>query len=370
MVIVNAFKLMFSNLSMVWKLLLYYLIVSLIAAALFFAFIVPVVSDLVVRMESTGFFSNINLFFTQFFTMDSALQATVAQLRDNLDEIVAIFAENYASVIVSASVLVAIFLCFRYLSRLSEYPMMTVLSGYMSEQSRHSFTGTFVKTLGKSSAMQAAITLLSFLVDAVIVILLFLFSGFALRMMGVFALTFISAATILLVSLKLTFFSLWRPYIAVAGLRPVKALSVSMAQAVSNFFRIFTQVLFGVFMIVVFNVAAAFFTCGAGLVVSLPATVVILNLFQLVLYYTLNNKRYYTDYQTVTMSKMEVGYYSVEEFLQSQSTDSSDDGVSENSNAIAEADKLTDAVKSDTQSADTGEDNPLAAAPDTDIDNT
>ena len=188
----------------------------------------------------------------------------------------------------------------------------------MCEHSRHSFVGTFLKTFKKSVLLQVAIVLLSIFVDALMAILMFWLSGLFLRFMGVSALLFISACGIFIYSVRCTFFSLWRPYTVVEGINPIKAFSKSLSVATKHFFKIFSQILVGVVLLMSFNVCVAFFTCGAGLVVSLGASLVIVSLYQLVLYYSINNKRYYIDNQTVTKTKIEKNYLSVEEILEAE----------------------------------------------------
>ena len=76
---------------------------------------------------------------------------------------------------------------------------------------------------------------------------------------------------------------------------PFRALGISIKMALSRFARVFSSALLVVLTIVFVNLFVAFFTVFAGLVVTIPASVVFVCSFSLVNYFAINNKSFYVS---------------------------------------------------------------------------
>lgn len=305
MIYKNSLKILFSNFDIVWKTILYYLLVFLITGGLCFLCINPIYKLLEDCGIITGFLtiysdflSNLNL--TEFFvSLNELVEQLGLVLKDNLRVVWINF----------AGLGITIFFVRVFLNNLTIMASCNSLHYYMGSMNKHGFYASFRETFGRNIKAQLACFLVMFPLDVIyiglFVLCLKLFS--ISFVMSIFAIILIIVGFALLISFKYSLFAGWIPTMCVMNYGVFKSLKTS----VKNMFRIFPKVFSNAFGIVVTivlsNVLIGTFTFMVGLILTVPASYLLYSIFGMVVTYEGQGMRYYIDvYNVITPKKKEI----------------------------------------------------------------
>ncbi len=289
MIFRNSIRLLLTNFSTVWKVLVYYLCCVALTIGVSYLLAEPIVRELTEGGVFADFFAIINNFFnnnptTTTFTISEVLNRAWQIIITNIQ-----FKLNFIFLVLW------LFFFFPYLLDLCQLAIGDVLYGYMTSQVKYSFTGRMITNIGKS----AVFSLVRFAV-----LLAFNLASFGLLVLavslastGVFAniILAIGVLTLLLtfVSFKQTLFACWMPALAVLGVGPLKALKQNFKTVFRNFFSIYSNILLLCVLSVVVNLIFCVFTASISLIITLPLTVFTFAVFQMVAYFTSQGMRFY-----------------------------------------------------------------------------
>lgn len=294
MFIKNTFKIMLSAFSNVWKILLYKTVIILAAFGLIFGLVMPTVFTVLNAISQTGIFENIKNLISAFFSRAEGFSEVVTALKESI-EASSITLKNYADrLFITYIILFCIFLFAAIISSLSKLALTDVVNGEMSSVAKYRFMSRFVINLGKSlrlSLLSIFVVYPAYIILAVVVWAVF---SFLFNYIGVFALFFAAITFILLLAVVQSFFSGWQPQIIVKGTGIFESIGLSFKCIRKNYFKICGSYVVIDILVLFSNIMLAFFTCGIGLIVSLPVTVLFYTCYRMVLYYELNNLKYYS----------------------------------------------------------------------------
>lgn len=298
----NSLRILFSNFSMVWKILVYYLVCALTTFSIATIFSLPLVNTL----KANNFFETLK---TEYASL--GLNFNVASILNTIyvtaQEFFNIVGNNLGTVLVSfILVLFVVFVFGGFLFGLSDLAITEVLNGYMSSNANYTFMGAFVRTFKKSAQLQ----LTKLIINLPITIVIFTLIGFTLPLLNVtnavvafLAPFFIILLFTLLVSLHLTAFSGVTPAICVHDAPVFKGYQLGFRAVGRRFYKTLSTS-FGL-VLTIFSVNLFFFslTSGASLVITLPASIFLLAIFPMVMYYGSMGMRYYVDPETILSPK-------------------------------------------------------------------
>ena len=322
MLIVNSLKVFFNNLSVMWKMILYHFIVLVVTLALFFGLVYPQVSDAYAVLEQTGVVEHLQTLFKQIISVDQNIFDTLVRLRSSLDESFAVLQANTSGVGILVLWICLILLFYRLMIGLGQLPAYELVRANMDAQAKYSFTVTYLKMFKRSLLAQVCILLVSVPIDLLIAIALYYLSGFLISSgLGIFAFFFLTAILIILWSAKNTLFALWCPFMVTEKLNPVRAFSKSVSKVVRKYFKIFSYVIIVLILTILVNVGIGFFTCGSGIILTIPASLLIYYIFDMVLFYTIHSKRFSVDSSNIVKTRMDNDFYSTEEMIEQEKTD-------------------------------------------------
>lgn len=292
----NAFKMILSKFGYVWVLLLYIVIAGAIVTGLSVPFAVPVVRAF--RQAGVG-------------KMISTLYANVTHMRNaetwaaQLGEIWRVMRTTLVSdrtAVINTVLLFSLVLtvAYRFVIGLYELPLCIVLEGAMSSNARIGFVGRFISGIGKSACFVLVKMLYTIVADALICGSVYgvlkLCGALHLRLLAPFAVTIV---LLILLGLRYTFICMWAPDIAVRDRGIFASFAFSCKRAAKHFGSVFSSYLCAWTVIIAFNFLLGVFTFGAGLILTVPLSVLFLRLLNMTVYYGKNGKRYYVDYATV-----------------------------------------------------------------------
>lgn len=293
----NSVKLLFSNFATVWKLLLYYLIITLIGVGL----VAPVFSSVVEVFRSHNFFevlvdllttfnlgTNILSIFASFGTVISTLVACI------LD-----FFVIHTWLAVYLTFLFVVLLPFLY--ELGGIAAGEILYGYMSSQAQVNFTGRIFSSVRKSFKYILAKLLIATPIN--ILIFFLIYKVFALTALGgtiKFAVPLIITVVLcLLVTLRLVLFAGWLPALIVNDCGVWSAFARGIRAVGRRFFRTFSTML----VFVLLNICIDVLFGSIAFLLLVPLGVYFVYIIDFVMFYGSQGMRYYVDADTIISPK-------------------------------------------------------------------
>ena len=289
MIFRNTFRLLFSNFSNVWKVLVYYCICIILTFCVCGALAYPII----VKLSDAKVFESFAEAVNGIFASSPELTATRFQnVTDTAWSILSGSRHLFANyIIVSIWMLVV----FPFTLDLAQLPMGEVLYGYMTSQTKYGFTGRFIKTIGKSaeySVIRLLVTLPFNIASIAIVYFMIKLATFGNPLFLVLDILLLSLLFVVL-TLKYSLLSCWMPAISVLDLNVFEALSLNFRCIKRRFASIFSTGLLLVLIAFVFNLIFGVFSFTVSFVVSLPLTAFVFVIFQMVSFFSAQGMRFY-----------------------------------------------------------------------------
>lgn len=293
---INAIKITFSRISLVFKVLLYDVIVAGIMIAICAGVLLPQFSEVAGEVGKLaigdGFIADINIWLEG----GIKLSEVFSGLYQDFAQVIAIVGSNLLS-LTFVTIIVAVLVA-KFLIGLRTLPTYDILDSYMTESSNYYFMGNLMHNLGRSSKFSGLQMLFSLPFDVAIIAIIYFGIGLLFDVVGIFALPLIIMLIVCLFALKNTVFYFWIPSI-VQGNSMLKGFGKSVKLAFKHFSDIFLSQITYLLFVVVFGVLAFITTFGAGLLLVGPLLFIVLSAMKLAKYYDVKKMRYYVTVDKV-----------------------------------------------------------------------
>ncbi len=301
----NSIKIVFSNFSIVWKSLLYFLLLFAVVALLLYFAINPIYS----LLQKSGFVQNVLDVYAEFLGSLN-FSAFLASANDLSMQLADIFLDNMSSIWIN---FFGIAFIIGFVSvvgtNLVVYPMSNSLNYYMGSINNYSFFTSFSDTFGKS----LKISVLKYLVSLPVDFIIFAVFWFSLKLFnsGVWVISFLAPFIIvlllvLLLALKSSLFACWIPIMVTMNYNVWKSLGVGIKTAFRYFWKVYGTAVGVILTVIVLNVFLGLFTFGVGFILSIPISFLLFSAFGMVVTFEGVGNRYYVDvYNVVTPQKKE-----------------------------------------------------------------
>lgn len=293
----NSVKLLFSNFATVWKLLLYYLIITLIGVGL----VAPVFSSVVEVFRSHNFFEVLVDLLTTF-NLGTNILSIFASFGTVISTLVACILDYFVIhtwLAVYLTFLFVILLPFLY--ELGGIAAGEILYGYMSSQAQVNFTGRIFSSVRKSFKYILAKLLIATPIN--ILIFFLIYKVFALTALGgtiKFAVPLIITVVLcLLVTLRLVLFAGWLPALIVNDCGVWSAFARGIRAVGRRFFRTFSTML----VFVILNICIDVLFGSIAFLLLVPLGVYFVYIIDFVMFYGSQGMRYYVDADTIISPK-------------------------------------------------------------------
>ncbi len=312
MLFVNAFRLLIDNFSLTFKYLLYKLIIGAVCIGLAAALIVPNVSFLFESAELSSLSALIKDFLQALVSGDTEfLNGFPSRFKDavsSLGELISAQTGRLVFVVVSA---VVVLLLYRFLSGLGNFVLGGLIDDKMSSYAKTPFSASFIKNLGKASLWQLIYVPVTFLYDAAVLALCYVFFLILLNIIS-FALFATAIALMLSVTLflasqavKLTLFNGIVPAVVSGRMRLSAAIGAGLKESCKHFGSLFATYLVTGLIILWAGASGALCTFGAALVLIVPMAFLMLVCIQFVSHYTFGKKKYFLAEDKIVSPKEE-----------------------------------------------------------------
>lgn len=298
MPIYHSLSILLNRYALVFKIIMYFLIVTLLLGIIALAILSPALSGVLEQIESTGFFSKVLEGLRELISGNPHSQETLQEVNGIWSSIVNSFTPRVQTTVLVVVIVFVILTKFIY--SLAYISYSDIINNFMSSNARYGFISNFISNLKRSLVYGLLNLVTSFPYDiAVLVSGYFIFIGITKAINFLVALPILMIYICILMSLKSTLFSGWLP----GMVRDNKKIHVALRESASSVKKIFINA-FGIYVVAYF-LAAMFIvlsfisTFGAGLIISIPTAITFFITLESVIYYNATNHKYYINEKTI-----------------------------------------------------------------------
>lgn len=319
----HAFHVFVDNFSVIYKQLLYRLVILIVSGAICIAGVYPFIRTLINSAQFNNLVDGINGF------INNLLNGQVTELASLSEKVQTAYAEliellntKLSQAVLSGLLLLLIVVIAKWFMGLGNYATASVINDKMALRAKQPFLGTLIRNLKSASVYNAVYVPLSVLYDLIVVVATFFLFLVLLNNVVYFliCLFLFVLAVVFAITVKMTFTSDWLPALIRGKMKQREAIKYTFSRKGKNTFNVMSN--FAVIVLIIFalNVAAFLLTLGAGLLITVPSSYAIIICFELVNYYDREEIKYSIDKNTI-ISPAKERPLSREEFFRGDTND-------------------------------------------------
>lgn len=298
MPIYHSLSILLNRYALVFKIITYFLIVTLLLGIIAVSILAPALSGVTEQIQVNGFFEKLLQGVRELITGNPHSQESLQEVYNIWNKIVDSFTPKMFTTIVV--VLVVFLILAKFIYSLAYISYSDIINNFMSSNARYGFISNFISNLKRSLlyGLLSLVTIFPYEL-AVLVSGYFIYVGLSKITSFLIALPILMIYICILMSLKSTIFSGWLP----GMVRDNKKIHVALRESTSSIKKIFISA-FGIYIVAYF-LAAMFIvlsiisTFGAGVIISVPTVITFFITLESVIYYNATNHRYYINEKTV-----------------------------------------------------------------------
>lgn len=302
MIITDSCKLFLRNGGLVWQVMVYIIICTLLLGGLSVAICMPFLQEL----SDSGCFDKIIDIFTGN-VANIQLGAVLGSVSELIIDIMNIIFSNVATMFPYAIALFVIWgVLGNFLYGLGELAVSDSLYAYMGSSTKIGFTSCFIKNIVRSTKLQLVklVTILPFNIVIFVAMYgcLMMYTASSVFVVTIAPFVLVLVTTVL-IALKRTIFCAWVPCIVVQNTDTWESLGYSLSDVFKSFGKIYGRQFILTLFIIAITIASIILTASVGLVLTIPAGVVFCGLLNMVIYFYLNGLKFYVDDDVIVTSK-------------------------------------------------------------------
>lgn len=302
----HTIQILIDNFSVTYKQLLYKLLIVLVVSGLSTAILHPIFKLFTNLPEYKSLIEGIRTFFTHLIEGNLDELNIGERLQSALESVKALIKSHTLYIALGIVGLVFVRILNIFLSSLGNYTAAAVINDKMAFRAQSPFFLTLVRNLKSSALYSIMYATFSFVYDATCVAVMYLLVFKALVFVPIFGQIFLfTAALVFLIALKLTLASDWLPSLIRGKKKAGAAFVYTFNRKNKKTFNVLSNFLILVLIIFSVNVFAIIFTFGVAALITIPASYMVLNCFQLVNYYDREELKYFLDKNTIIKPEKE-----------------------------------------------------------------
>ena len=305
----HSLQILIDNFALTYKQLLYKLVIYVFTFALSLAILAPLWKTFTHLPEFQNLIEGVKDFFNKLIDgeIDALRDINIRErVESALDSVSSLIKSHTTILALAISGLILIRLINMFFTSIGNYASAAVINDKMALRAESPFVITILRHLKNASLYSLMYVPLSFLYDAACVALMYFIVFKVLVFLPLFAQVFIFATTIVFaIAVKLTFASDWLPTLIRGKKKPLEAFVYTFNRKRKKTLNVLSNFVVLVLIIFALNVIAVIFTFGVGALITIPASYVVLNCFQLVNYYDREELKYFLDKNTIIKPEKE-----------------------------------------------------------------
>lgn len=304
----HTFHVFVDNFSTTYKLLVYRLIVLAVTVGLCCAVILPAIDGITDTAQYATLQTAFSELWADVFALNTAdLQARLEAVREALNAFRHLLTDKAWLIAVIVICLCVVFIINRFLVGVGNYVTGALVHDKMIMHTTSPFTFTLFKNIKAATLYAIIYAPLAFAYDFICLIIMWAIISVGLKVLPITLIKIFIVAILFLVfsAVKFTFTTDWLPALIDAKMTQRKAIAYTFSRKGKRTLTVLSNSL--VLKLIVFglNVAAGLFTFGAGLLLTIPASSLILSAYCFVNYSDRNKQKYFVDEYTVIGPKKE-----------------------------------------------------------------
>lgn len=306
----HAFNITLSRFNLVYKQILYTLVVGLVLSAIAVGLLLPMLSPVFGKINDANFFGLLGKAIGSLFNGDlEAQSAAFLEFRVAYDTLLDIFQTDAGVFFGAFGVILVVFYVFKYFLNVYSFTAADITNNFMNSATTYGVTSNIIANLKVSARYSLLMTLFDLLVMAVNLGIVILFGYVLSRISVLLMLPIVLIVIIVLCAIKNSIFAYWLPILVVdrKNVLPAFREAMKMAFVKKNFFTNLGAYCGYWFLILSTIVIFSLLTFGVALLVIPAICLVFSKAYNLVSYYNINALRYYTDKGTVINSDINIG---------------------------------------------------------------
>ncbi len=295
MIVKHSANLLLSKFSLVYKLMLYCAIVVAIFTGIGIGVIVPLTRPLVNGIVETGFFDHLSETISLFFQGDVNYSTALQNLNNDITAIGAVIQNNYAALTGSIILIIVFFVLGGMFIGLADIPTVDILNNFMTSKSRYGFSSNFIDNIKLSVRYNLVKVLVTLVFDVGILALAVYLTTLIFSVNSLFALFLFVFMAVGISSVRQSFTSLWLPAIVADNGKIFASLKYSIVTSTKRFAKFFGTYFIVYLILASVGVLFTLSTFGVGFVFMVPGSMLFTRCLEMVFYYTINGKSFYTS---------------------------------------------------------------------------
>lgn len=304
----HAFHVFVDNFSVIYKQLLYRLIILLISGVICWAGVYPFIKTFIDSAQFNTITEGVKEFVNDLLNgRMNELASLSEKVQTAYAELIELFNTKLTQAVLSGLLILLIVVVAKWFSGLGNYATASVINDKMALRAKQPFLGTLIRNLKNAAIYNAIYVPLSVLYDVLIVVAMFFlfFSLLNSVLYFVICLFLFVIAVVFAFTFKMTMTSDWLPALIRGKMKQGAAIKYTFSRKNKNTFNVMSN--FAVIVLIVFalNMAAALLTLGAGLLLTIPSSYAIIISFEMVNYYDREEIKYSIDKNTIISPEKE-----------------------------------------------------------------
>lgn len=305
----HAFKVLVDNFSVTYKQLLYRLIVMVVAVGIAWGALTPLLREFINSEALNSLLSYVKTFVLDLLDGNvTALASASDGIKEAYKQVITLLNTRITEIILAGLLLLTLYVIEKWFTGLGNYTTAVIINDKMSLRTNSSFVRTLISHFKEAALYNLIYVPISVAFDLVVAIGLFIILFFLLHGINFFFVSVFIFALIMVVAIafKMTLTCDWLPALIRGKMGLKKSIRYTFSRKNKNTFNVFSNFVVILIVALAINVAAFFFTFGVGLLISLPASFVIIISFEMVNYYDREELRYFLDKNTIVKPEKEL----------------------------------------------------------------
>lgn len=304
----HAFHVFVDNFSTTYKLLVYRLIVLAVTIGLSCAVLVPAIGCISDTAQYTELQSSFSVLWTNIIEMNAGeLQTSLQNVKNAFGAFENLLSDKSWLIATVVVCLCVVYVINRFLVGVGNYVTGSLVHDKMVMHTTSSFTFTLFKNIRRAALYAVIYAPLAFLYDFICLVIIWAIISVGMKVLSVTLIKIFLIAILFLVfaAVKFTFTTDWLPALINGKMKQRAAIAYTFSRKGKRTAAVLSNSLVLTLIVIALNVAAGIFTLGAGLLLTLPASSLILTTYCFVNYFDRNKQKYFVDEYTVIGPKKE-----------------------------------------------------------------
>lgn len=304
----HAFHIVIDNFSVTYKQLLYRLVVILLAALIGWAVLTPIVNDFIDSAALNTLINGVKTYILDFLKADFKDISEVSHdICVAYEQITHLLNTKIIEVVLTGLIMLVLLIIEKWFTGLGNYTTAVIINNKMSLRTSSSFIRTLISHFKEAALYSLIYVPMSVLYDVIVAAALFavlflMLNGSSFLFVSVFIFALIMVVAI---AFKMTFTCDWLPALIRGKMGQRKAIAYTFSRKNKNTFNVFSNFVVVLLIAMAVNIAAFFFTVGVGILLTLPASFMMIISFEMVNYYDREELRYFLDKNTIVKPEKE-----------------------------------------------------------------